>query len=301
MAIFSKDIHSLSMIWWNVSLSPPKTSNRTQAPKEKMEHIARVINYLIEKGYDLICLGEVSMEDMRILSELLYLSERKYSYVEGADQQGRLYFDTGIIYSSKLSIQRQENGSYCYHDTYNVTDRNKVKLFERYVFRFNQFEDIIVLYLSHWPSQLRNSEINTTHIAINLKNQIREILSENSNVILMGDYNLEPYDKCIVELLGSSRDKKQVKENTTLLYNPCWGLLTPKNNESIGGSYFYKSGYHHRWKVLDQCMFSKSFLEKPWLFDDSFVSIIDFNLIDAEDIGQNPSDHWPISCTIFRI
>lgn len=300
MSISFSGLGSLSIIWWNVGLSPPRSSTRNKASFEKIEKVSEIIGIFISKNYDLICLGEVSKEDMRKLSVILNLEELKYSYIEGADKQGSLYFDTAVIYSNKLVAQRQSNDSYCFHEVLNITDRNSVKLFERYIFRIQDVDDDIVLYLSHWPSQLRNSEIQTTHIAISLKNQIREILEEQRNVILMGDYNLEPYDKCIVNYLGSSRSKDEVKRNKTMLYNPCWKLLVPNGNDTTCGSYYYAQGNYHKWQILDQCMFSRSFLEKPWFFDDNLVSIIDINKLYDSNEGINPSDHWPISCTIFR-
>ncbi|KAF1026894.1 MAG: hypothetical protein GAK29_00978 [Acinetobacter bereziniae] len=300
MAISFSELDSLSMVWWNVALSPPSSSTRDKASIGKIEKVSEILSIFINKKYDLICLGEVSTEDMRKLSKLLNLEELKYSYIEGADKQGLLYFDTAVIYSDKLVAQRQANNSYCFHEVLNITDRNSVKLYERYIFRIKDVDDDIVLYLSHWPSQLRNSEIQTTQIAINLKSQIREILEEQRNVILMGDYNLEPYDKCIVNYLGSSRSKEEVMRNKTMLYNPCWKLLIPNDNDIIYGSYFYAQGHYHKWQILDQCMFSLSFLEKPWFFDDNLVSIIDVNKLYESNGDINPSDHWPISCTIFR-
>lgn len=303
MSGFSSNGSSLSLIWWNVSLSPPASSKRDRSDKSKIDQVCNAIKLLILAKYDLIALGEVSIQDMRVISETIDLVKLGYSYVEGADKQGRLYFDTGVIYSKKLKVIRQSNGEYCYHEIYNITDNNSLRLFERYIFNLEEVNEQIVLYLSHWPSQLKNREIETNELAVSLKKEIRNILNENENVILMGDYNVEPYDRSIVKHLGSSRNKQQVKKNRTMLYNPCWKFLTSELDESVCGTYFYAPEHNHNWLILDQVLLSKNFLEEPWLFDDGMVTIIDIGRLIALETGvaSNPSDHWPVGCTIFRV
>lgn len=290
--------YAVPIVWWNVSLSPPISSKRSIASEEKVNDIAKVLDQFINLGYELICLGEVSTKDIIKLSKILELDKKGYSYVEGADKQGRLYFDTAILFHNKLEIIQQENGRFCEHSILSIGDRN-LKIYEKYIFFHKEIEEQFTIFLSHWPSRLRDVSIDITEISIELRKKVHEHLEMDENVILMGDYNLEPYSKEIVNYLNTSRDRNYVSRKKKVLYNPCWNLLPISQQNTIHGTYEYHSNYHE-WHVLDQIMFSKSFLIGQWVLDDLSVNIIDLNFLFSEDDYTNPSDHWPLSAIVIR-
>lgn len=288
----------LSMVWWNTSLSPPLTSKRNLATEEKIVQVTKVIKKFMDIGYDFICLGEVSLQDIISISDHLGLVNSEYNYAIGAQKQGRLYFDTAIFYKKKHNLVSPDNGYDCLYTTMTSGSRN-LKVYERYQFYHQHYEKSFVFYLSHWPSQLQNNALNTVSISSRLRFELEGELDEKNNIILMGDYNVEPYSDEIVHHLQSSRDQKIVLKKPNVLYNPCWKFLPIDQTNKIKGTYNYSSGNFHTWSVIDQIMLSSSFLQNEWEFNDKFTSIVDIELLLAgEQDAHNPSDHWPLSTLI---
>lgn len=290
--------YMIPIVWWNVSLSPPVSSLRGIASDEKINNIANVLQKFIDLNYALICLGEVSTSDVVKLSKALKLEEKGYSYAEGSDKQGRLYFDTAVFFHNSLEAVQLENGRFCEHSILTIGDRN-LKIYEKYVFYHAESDEVLTIFLSHWPSRLKDNSLNVTEISIELRKKVHEYLDRNENVILMGDYNLEPYSTEIVNYLNTSRDRNYVSRKSKVLYNPCWNLLPISPHNTIHGTYAHHSNYHD-WHILDQVMFSRSFLSEPWIINESLINIIDVNNLFSEEEYKNPSDHWPLSTIIFR-
>ncbi len=295
------EIFPLSMIWWNVNLSPPIASKRNLASDEKIIQTAYILEKLMLKGYSIICLGEVSNDDIRKIIEII--SNPSYSSIMGAEKQGRLYFDTAILYNiNHVDIVANDKGTFSSFGKFTKGSKN-LKIFEMYIFRSKIFvNERFYVFLSHWPSKLRDTTLETHLIAHELSKEVDKYIKENKNVILMGDYNLEPYELDIVENLLSSRDKDLVLNKDYLLFNPCWYLLTLEQENGINGTYFYNNGQCHKWRIIDQIMISKSFLTKPWNYKRNYLEILEPNELFAvpEEIVNNPSDHYPLSNFIYR-
>ncbi|WP_426454817.1 endonuclease/exonuclease/phosphatase family protein [Acinetobacter sp. KB005] len=290
----------LSIIWWNTSLSPPMSSKRNLASQVKKECIATVLKKFMDMKYDFICLGEVSIEDISYISSYLNLKKTEYNYAIGAQKQGRLYFDTAIFYKKNHQLIKY-NRDDCQFATMGLGSRN-LKIFERYEFIHSEFGNLLSLYLSHWPSRLQDNSLNTTTISARLRFEVEKDLDNNKEVIMMGDYNVEPFSDEMVHHLQSSRDRDIVLKKPNIFYNPCWKFLPLDANARVKGTYNYTEGNFHTWCVIDQILISSSFLKNQWSFDDSLTSIIDLNtLFKPDEEFKNPSDHWPLSTLITRI
>lgn len=290
----------LSIIWWNTSLSPPMSSKRNLASRVKKECIAIILKKFMDMKYDFICLGEVSSEDVSYISSYLNLKKTEYNYAIGAQKQGRLYFDTAIFYKKKHQLIKY-NRDDCQFATMGLGSRN-LKIFERYEFVHSEFGNLLSLYLSHWPSRLQDNSLNTATISARLRFEVERDLDNNKEVIMMGDYNVEPFSDEMVHHLQSSRDRDIVLKKPNVFYNPCWKFLPLDTNARVKGTYNYTEGNFHTWCVIDQILISSSFLKNQWSFDDSLTSIIDLNtLFKPNEEFKNPSDHWPLSTLITRI
>jgi len=290
----------LSIIWWNTSLSPPMSSKRNLASQVKKECIATVLKKFMDMKYDFICLGEVSIEDISYISSYLNLKKTEYNYAIGAQKQGRLYFDTAIFYKKNHQLIKY-NRDDCQFATMGLGSRN-LKIFERYEFIHSEFGNLISLYLSHWPSRLQNNSLNTATISARLRFEVEKDLDNNKEIIMMGDYNVEPFSDEMVHHLQSSRDRDIVLKKPNIFYNPCWKFLPLDANARVKGTYNYTEGNFHTWCVIDQILISSSFLKNQWSFDDSLTSIVDLNTLFKQDEEfKNPSDHWPLSTLITRI
>jgi hypothetical protein len=122
--------------------------------------------------------------------------------------------------------------------------------------------DTIHVLVNHWPSRRDGkdeTEERRLEIAAINRKQIDEIRRKNpaANIILMGDFNDNPEDKSVYEVLGARSDANSEK-NT--LYNPLAAVHTPQK-----GSLVYKK----HWDLFDQIILSASLVKHKGLHYDS--------------------------------
>ncbi|MFW6761115.1 endonuclease/exonuclease/phosphatase family protein [Acinetobacter pittii] len=289
----------LSVVWWNTSLSPPISSKRDKSSDEKRASIASVIQKFMENDYEFICLGEVGPEDIDFFEKTIFPQTLGYFCAKGIDGVGRTFFDTCIYYKKYHYLIRNGNS-----DVQNFTMTSATRTFkygQKYKFCLLN-EEKITIYLSHWPSKLNDVSLQIESIAERLRVNIEDELNETKNIILVGDYNVEPYDPAVVHQLQSSREKTIVSKKPNVFYNPCWKFLVPSvrpKTLNTHGTYYYANGQFHNWHVIDQIMFSSNFLSDEWDLQDKYINIV--NLTNLDDTQKSLlSDHHPLSAVILR-
>ncbi|WP_060466241.1 endonuclease/exonuclease/phosphatase family protein [Acinetobacter sp. LMB-5] len=295
-------LDSLSLIWWNTSLSPPtEKKDLKEKPLTKEEQLnacAIYIESLFLLNYDFICLGEISPSDINHLISLLNVVDSNYSYISGAEKVGRLIFDTCIFFKKEYALI--EDSSQTKNFIYSIGGRN-IKSGQRYEFELPYSKSSLVFYLSHWPSRQTCDDSLYNNIAQSIRVNIEKDLLSSKHVILLGDYNVEPHHTSIVSCLQSSREKTLVKYRKFLFYNPCWKFLSSsqyvENDNQLFGTYrLRKSGLFSDWHTIDQILICKKFLLNEWNFKDEHVKIIDVN----SSMGLQISDHAAVSFYIER-
>ena len=148
-------------------------------------------------------------------------------------------------------------------------------------------------------------------LAIRLRERIKSIMDEegNAHIVLIGDYNDEPFDHSLSEHLQATRDRALAAVKSHLFYNPFWRHLSRKEVacsefESIeyAGSYFHRAGNLTQWRTFDQIMFSSSFLGNgDWNLIDKKTVVLDIPAYTAAVLNSNYSfDHLPIMAVIER-
>lgn len=115
----------------------------------------------------------------------------------------------------------------------------------------------IHLFITHFPSRIGGkvkSEKNRLLVANQLRNYMDEILQENpgAEIIVMGDFNDEPGDKSIYEVLNAKDDV--INQNDFL--NPAYSMA-----EEGLGSYLYRG----QWDMLDQILLSSKLADREAL------------------------------------
>lgn len=294
----------LSIIWWNTSLSPPISSKRDKSTEEKRVIIAQVIKSFMDADYEFICLGEVGPDDLMFFEKHITPQKLGYFCAKGTDQAGRLFFDTCIYFKKHHSLVRADNS-----DVKNfimTSASSKFKYGQKY--KFNLFSDDIqklTIYLSHWPSKLHDNSLKIASIAERLRVNIEEELEETKDIILIGDYNVEPYHQAVVHHLQSSRERDLVLKKPNVFYNPCWKFLSSTNKKILKpnyhGTYFYLQGSFNYWHVIDQIMFSHNFLSEKWDLQDKYINIINLHHRPSDVVKVDIiSDHNPLSAVIHR-
>lgn len=294
------------MIWWNTSLSPTARQQRsTQADRDiAFEMIDLFAGTL---SIDVICLGEMSADDVVAMRSACSISE--YSIYEGFSRAGRSTFDVCVLYrtTNLLLLDHKEIVSFSGGTT--------LKVGQRIDFGLADDETLIHMFVSHWPSRLWQDEnhINRHRLGMQLRDAVDEIIgSDNSaHVIVMGDFNDEPFAKSLEGHLKATRDRALASRRQHLMYNPFWRHMAsniPYSGEtsqppSYGGSYYYKSGELTKWHTFDQIIFSSSFLgNSKWHLREDAVKVVDIPYYTELVKNANESfDHMPVFALIEKV
>ena len=220
-----------SICWWNlenlfdIENSPRRSqllNNRLDAElvgwtqailDKKIDNLASIITKLnSNNGPDILGVCEVENEHVlqRLTNKLNTLLSRNYAFaiIDGIDKRG---IDTALIYD----LNKYKHNPVTF--TFRVTKRSPTRdLFQ--VQLTTQLNNTLVLILNHWPSRSGGqleSEPFRIMVAENLSywvERIHEELGNDANIILMGDFNDNPYDKSMSRYLQSSNIKKKSNE-----------------------------------------------------------------------------------------
>lgn len=295
----SKAEERITIAWWNTSLAPSAVG---RSDSTQLDIACSVIIYLIRvTGADFIALGEMSTED------LLYISDKckvdGYTFANGISKAGRSSFDICYVYNSTKI--------YIFSSKDITSDRggSTLKVAKKLEVVIGDSKSIFHFYISHWPSRLWCEEHSAKRhlLGIRLRDNIENVMSseaESPFIVLLGDYNDEPFNESMSQQLMASRDIELVSRRQHLLYNPFWRYLSKASIESpVSGSYYYKSGEFTRWHTFDQIIFSHAFVaDKEWRLDENCQHILEFP--DYTKLVQNSSskfDHLPVIGIIERV
>lgn len=297
----------LKFAWWNTSLSP---GGKAREVTSDFSVVTSVLNHLLDEiNVDFCALGEVGEKDIQQIATLV--KTKNLRVVNGILPAGRSNFSTCfLIKKDKLNFQ--------FNGTEIVSvEKSNYKLAQKIYLSTIDQASSFHLYVSHWPSRLHvgaKEPIRAT-LGERLRQNIDSILTAdiNSNVVLMGDFNDEPFDASLSEHLRATRDRDFVREKKpTLLYNPFWrhlchptavsGPFESRLKPESWGTYFHKNGNLFRWRTFDQMIFSSSFLGSgTWHLNEAKTHTIDIAPYTELVLSKKSSfDHLPILATLER-
>jgi hypothetical protein len=297
--------HCLRMVWWNTALSPVAPGASTKATTEThiliTEHIKRLFT---EFSCDLVGLCEVSVEDIAYMESNLNLTN--IEMLDLTCEVGRTRFDIAVVYNSKkIHLKHRRSLSKTLTDS-------TIKAAQLVEITNIQDTKSIQLFLCHWASRLRGDGDKRRKAAARiLYDDAKLLLDEGQDVIIMGDFNDNPYDGSILDGLNSSRCIDSVRKYPKeYFYNPFWRSVVSKNQYSHTTSKFsFQSGTHRYkevlgtfWHSYDQIMFSGSFLGTgDWHLNELNTNVIDeIGFVNDFDDKKNIIDHLPVVCEITR-
>ncbi len=269
---------------------------------KKLQHTAKTI--LAVGGWetpDIIMMAEI--ENRYVLEKLIYATPLKafrfgIIHEESPDTRG---IDVAVIY-------RKEKFKELYHRAINITfpDQPEVKTRDiLYIKGILSSKDTLHLFVNHWPSRLGGYEASLpkrNYVASVLKSATDSIIAQNpnANIVIAGDFNDEPTDESITQILKALPDT---------LTQPTPGLVNMMYRKTG------KEGtnkYQGNWSIIDQIIISSPlYLRKNGLQITSSGAQIfsaDFLLEDDEAFtGKKPlrtysgmkyiggfSDHLPV-------
>ncbi len=297
---------NISFLWWNTSLSPVGKDRASKEQKIKAHEMVDI--FINDFNLDLIALGEVKESDILDIKKNCNIGE--YGIYNGYEKAGRGYFDTCVLYKkNKLNLL----------DSMRITaskGKRTFKIAQRLDFSSSEHDVPFHIFISHWPSRLhmKQNDPERAFLGIKLRDSIAPLIDlykGDASLILLGDYNDEPFDASLSEHLMATRDRGLAHRKEHLLYNPFWrkiGHPAPythdgENTKDDGGTYFHKSGTDSRWRTFDQIIFSSNFLGRSkWHINESLTTILEFP--SYKKLVLNPKeifDHFPVIGVIEKV
>lgn len=292
---------TLAFVWWNTSLAPTRGTPPTPA---QLDVALQVVSTLIASGnIDLVALGEVSESEVAVFRAMA--NAQGYDLINGCTAVGKSRFDTLFLHkTSRLTVSAPVSI---------VTEKGQR------MFRVAQRIDVSIvgakrpihIFVSHWSSRL-STDADRELLGMRLRDHVDNLFklyTATPDIILLGDYNDEPFDKSLTDRLLSTRDRNLAKLKSHLLYNPFWRYLgaacgDPKEQYwTLGGTYYHQSGDNTRWRLFDQMIFSTSFLaDGEWLLDESLTKVADIPDYSTRlDRRSEIFDHAPIIGVVRRV
>lgn len=292
-------IDEINVVVWNTQIKAVKS----KFDIDRWRKVKRVIYHLILTGVDLIGLIEVDGKCVDYFKKIFKRCGINFDVADGTCEIFNTRFDTCIIYNTnKLTLIPTKDDHDCSFNQSFIGDKT-FKAGQKFLFFDNYRNQIFTIVMVHWASKLTPEyEQVRDYLAINLRLQLDEWLKENDNIIITGDFNTEPYCTSLTHHVCSLREIEAMsrKKAAKYFYNPSWSLLTNPplafnpNNLKILGTYFYNGKSKQHWYVLDQVMFSKSFIDgsNSWKFLDDSLKILGY--FDVTKKKDRISDHLPI-------
>lgn len=298
-------LYNLRFGWWNVALSPAASQAKTKASATTYPTIcSHIVTLMKEQSCDFLALCEVSTDDVRYLAENLELEG--ITLLDLTQTVGRTRFDIAVIYkNSKIKVRHNSSLS---------------KFMTGHTVKAAQFVEVenlddsrlIYVYLCHWASRLNgDGELRRIAAANIVYNSAFELMAAGHDVIVMGDFNDNPYDDSLNKHLNANRCHDAVKKYPNeFFYNPFWRSVVSEYKYSHAGvTTTYRSGSHKFkqflgtiWHSYDQIVVSGSFLNNSYWHLNEFrthVMTPEAILTNFEDNGHF-IDHLPIVCEITR-
>lgn len=215
---------------------------------QKQKNLARVIRYMNDlNGPDILGLQEVEHEKLiaDIIEKHLCFRNYKIVYSESPDFRG---IDNGIIYDADMFTLLTYEAI-----TVELADNRTTRDILHASFIFDM-SDTVHVFVNHWPSRSGSEERsrpNRAAAARTLKQHVDVVLknSSDANVIIVGDFNDEPSNESISQLLGAGDAGCNLKAGT--IEQTLFNLATDQFKDGLG-TYLFRGD----WNMLDQIIVS---------------------------------------------
>lgn len=286
---------TLTVLWWNVenlfdTIDDPQTDDDEFTPQGKkqwtsrklavkylrLSHVIKLASINLNNGSypDIIALAEV--ENRHVVKTLLsFLPGHEYEVVhhDSEDPRG---IDISLAYNrSSVSVISSR--------AFRV-ELEQLRTRDILLYELSLGPHPLYLLLNHWPSRSFSkawSEPSRTEAARTLRSVIDSLrtIDPYHDIIVAGDFNDEPHNKSISEVLGSVTEKQPVlRACKSKLYN-LWA------ETDAPGSYYYRN----TWNRLDQILVSCGLLDSSGIM----LQRNPFTCFSPEHI-RNPANGSPL-------
>ncbi|HGF5121755.1 endonuclease/exonuclease/phosphatase family protein [Vibrio parahaemolyticus] len=299
-------LYNLRFGWWNVALSPAAAQAKSKANDTNYATLCAHIETLMkEQSCDFLALCEVSSKDVRYLAESLELEG--ITILDLTEKVGRTRFDMAVIYNNqKIKVRHSHNLS-------KIMTGNTVKAAQLVEVENLDDSKVIHAYLCHWASRLNgDGEARRIAAADIVYNSASDLMEGDADVIVMGDFNDNPFDISLNKHLNANRCHDAVKKYPKeFFYNPFWRSIVSDykyshatTNETYrSGSHRFKQFLGTIWHSYDQIVVSGSFLgNNYWHLNENRTQVVTTaEILTHFDDSKHFIDHLPIICEITRV
>jgi hypothetical protein len=292
----------LVLLWWNTALSPPVAKSRA-TDEDRAFVVAQIKSMREELRFDILGLGEVSTEDLEMILD--GVGDPALSVLDTTNRSNRVKFDTALIYDRTTLIAGEP---------VSLTDvyaKSTLKLGQMLSFMAIDGIAELCVVISHWPSRRSVSELQgkRSELGMLLRQSIMPKRAEGADpyIVLMGDYNDDPFSPSLASHLLATRDRELARRNSDFFYNPFWRHLgeslhaTAVDNQiSVGGTHFFRNGDETEWYTYDQIIFSSAFLnDGPMLLEEKYSQIIVTSELRRRLLARrHVCDHLPVMSVV---
>ena len=290
----------LSFAWWNTGLSPPRKQG-VQTPGQ-WDCVREVVRQLIEvESTDLLALGETAAEQAEQLHAVCCSTNARRLVVDARPNAGS-HRNLAVLYNgSKLLL---EGGPSALYDS---LGGSRLHVGMHLLFSMSSFPAPLHVFVVHWPSRMRpDSDALRRMIGRSLQARIDELVRLEQrplHVLVLGDFNDEPFNDSMSTALLGSRDRNLVRRRPRHLYNPFWRFLGERQEleEERGGrlgagTHYYEGTVATHWHTYDQFLVSASLLAGPgWVLREAGTRIWQrAPLLTTRGRFASRFDHFPI-------
>lgn len=229
-------------------LPTSKVAWTSERYNHKLTNIARALVAIDSLNFPAV-IGLAEIENIGVLNDLVNktkLQKGNYQAIleEGSDPRG---IDVALIF-------RKDVMKYIGHHAFPSAQSFKTRSI-LYVRLADAKKDTFHLFVNHWKSRsggATETESQRVENATTLKHLTDSLLAHNpkANIVIMGDFNDEPNNKSLSEVLEAQKPGKKI--TATLLYNLMYERF--QNGE---GTLYYKD-----WDLFDQFVVSGNLLGK---------------------------------------
>ena len=292
----------ICIAWWNLenlfdTIDDPGKGDDDFLPSGKKQWTQDRLHYKITNLASVIAsmnpdvLGFCEVEHESLIDSLLNYLPKKYDkvYYESSDRRG---IDVGMIYNKTIfSLIHSEKHTVTLkgHPTREIIEvtlapNGSLSLARRGSGRGLGWGSTFLL--NHWPSRL-GGKLESEPRRLNAAKTAREIIdntfttNKNASIILLGDFNDEPFDRSLTDVLKATEDKHLVLDSN-YLFNPMIALKT-------AGLGTHRHG--DNWNLLDQCIVSRSVM--PYLADVRIFNTEAMFLKNRSKSADSEKRPWP--------
>ncbi|MFN0057687.1 MAG: endonuclease/exonuclease/phosphatase family protein [Planctomycetota bacterium] len=237
----------------------PATDWTAERYQRKLQHLAEVI-----LAFSPHVLGVAEIENRRVLEDLLATPALKplgYRIVhrDSPDKRG---IDVALIYRAPLEFVGNESSVVVHRVEMESPTRGVLEV------PLVVADTRLTILVNHWPSRtsgtqesapLRAAAARACRAAVEriVAREAGLTPGRDADVIVMGDFNDDPFDASVLEVLGAefSRNKTLNYRDKMVLYNPSWSLCATPDQ----GTLYYNKDW--RWNVFDQAILTKGLLD----------------------------------------